>query len=54
MSITHSNTAEEFDQQITRGFLNPLSNNKILDLPKFKMIADGKSNVTQIMKLAFN
>ena len=34
--------------------LNPLPNDKILDLPKLKAFADDKSNVTQNIKAVFH
>ena len=31
--------------------VNPLPNNKILDMPKLKAFADDEINVTQVLKL---
>ena len=33
--------------------INPLPDDKILDLPKLKAFADDKSNVTQTIKVCF-
>ena len=35
-------------------YINPLTDNKILGLPKLKASADDKSNVTQNIKVVFN
>ena len=44
----------EFNRPIQEGFFNPLPDDKILGLSKFKAVADNKLNVTQNVKVVFH